>query len=119
MKDDPAHPAPSAVRPYVITGGRSDSEGEPLSWETLVTATDIPAPANLQPEYRRILDHCQGLLSVAEVSAHLAQPAPVVQVLLADLLREGLIAVRSRTPAADGTHADTLEKVLHGLQRRL
>ncbi|MCK1795924.1 DUF742 domain-containing protein [Streptomyces sp. XM4193] len=109
----------SAVRPYVITGGRAGAKGEVLPWESLVTASEVPPPPTLQPEYRRILRHCQGMLSVAEVSAHLGQPPSVVQVLLADLVEWGLALVRP--PAAPTARNDVvlLRKVLDGLESRL
>ncbi|MFD7922986.1 DUF742 domain-containing protein [Streptomyces sp. NPDC059740] len=110
---------PSAIRPYVITGGRSDSGGDPLPWETLVIATGRPAPPDLQPEHLEILGQCQGLLSLAEVAAHLGQPAPVVQVLLADLLDRGLLTARGPVRPAERPDPDMLEKLLHGLHSRL
>ncbi|MER5884969.1 DUF742 domain-containing protein [Streptomyces sp. NPDC001941] len=114
----PAGP-PSAVRPYVITGGRADPEGEPLAWEALVMGTEAAYPAALQPEHRTILAHCQGLLSVAEVAAHLGQPPSVVQVLLSDLLDWGLIVTRPPIPPADRADVTMLRKVLHGLESHL
>ncbi|MEJ8635436.1 DUF742 domain-containing protein [Streptomyces sp. NPDC006475] len=119
MTDRPEERTTSAVRPYVITGGRSDGGGEPLSWETLVMATDAAFPASLQPEHHMILAHCQGLLSVAEVAAHLGQPPSVVQVLLSDLVEWGLIVVRPPVPPAERTDVTMLRKVLHGLESRL
>ncbi|MGW7368293.1 DUF742 domain-containing protein [Streptomyces sp. NPDC054841] len=108
-----------AVRPYVITGGRAGSGGVPLSWETLVMAADVAVPESLQPEHRMILTHCQGLLSVAEVAAHLGQPPSVVQVLLADLIDWGLILARPPIPPAERADVTMLRKVLHGLESRL
>ncbi|MFF7204860.1 MULTISPECIES: DUF742 domain-containing protein [unclassified Streptomyces] len=119
MTDRPEERTTSAVRPYVITGGRSDSGGEPLSWETLVMATDAAFPASLQPEHHMILAQCQGLLSVAEVAAHIGQPPSVVQVLLSDLVEWGLIVVRPPVPPAERTDVTMLRKVLHGLESRL
>ncbi|CAM5426186.1 hypothetical protein SCALM49S_02083 [Streptomyces californicus] len=43
------------TRPYVITRGRTESEGEPLSWESLVMTADAAFPAALQPEHLAIL----------------------------------------------------------------
>lgn len=109
----------AAVRPYVITGGRAGSVGRVLPWETLVTASNVSPPSTLQPEYRRILAHCQGLLSLAEVSAHLGQPPSVVQVLIADLVEWGLARVRPPAPPAQRHDADLLRKVLDALESRL
>ncbi|MCX2971709.1 MULTISPECIES: DUF742 domain-containing protein [Streptomyces] len=111
-----------AVRPYVITGGRSGGPAATLPWETLVRAADAAATAGsagLQPEHRRILELCQGLLSVAEIAAHLGQPPSVVQVLLADLIERGLLVARPPVPAAERADVTMLRKVLHGLESRL
>ncbi|MEN8655848.1 DUF742 domain-containing protein [Streptomyces sp. 21So2-11] len=119
MTGRPEERTTSAVRPYVITGGRADTGGEPLSWESLVMAADVDVPPSLQPEHRMILTHCQGLLSVAEVAAHIGQSPPVVQVLLSDLLEWGLIVSRPPIPPAERTDLSVLRKVLHGLESRL
>ncbi|MFE3323577.1 DUF742 domain-containing protein [Streptomyces sp. NPDC059176] len=108
-----------AVRPYVISRGRSGAGGNPLPWETLVMAADTAVPESLQPEHRTILAHCQGLLSVAEVAAHLGQPPSILQVLLADLLDWGLILARPPVPPAERADVSMLRKVLHGLESRL
>ncbi|MTE18946.1 DUF742 domain-containing protein [Streptomyces sp. TRM43335] len=108
----------SSVRPYVITRGRSGSSVS-LPWETLVMASGVTPPATLQPEYLRILECCQGLLSLAEVAAHLGQPPPVVQVLLADLVEWGLVETRPPVPPAERADVSLLRKVLHGLESRL
>ncbi|GAB3679000.1 DUF742 domain-containing protein [Streptomyces sparsus] len=109
----------SAVRPYVITGGRADAGAAALPWEALVMAVEVPAPETLQPEHRMILTHCQGLLSVAEVAAHLGQPPSVVQVLLADLADWGLIVSRPPVPPAERADLTMLRKVLNGLESRI
>ncbi|NGN69064.1 DUF742 domain-containing protein [Streptomyces sp. A7024] len=116
----------SPVRPYVITGGRAAgaADAEPLPLEALVVATGLPLPPQTQPEYRRITDRCRGLLSVAEVSAHLELSPGVVQVLLSDLIAAGHIQARpplttSESTAAGDPYRDVLGKVLHGLENRL
>jgi hypothetical protein len=102
----------------VITGGRS---GAPVAfaWESLVAPSGKPAPGSLLPEHRSMLRECRGMLSVAELAAHLDQPPPVVQVLLSDLLEWGLITVTPPVPPTDGADAAVLRKVLHGLESRL
>jgi hypothetical protein len=109
-----------AVRPYVITGGRSGAAEGRLPLETLVVASGMPLPTDLQPEYRRIVERCQGLLSIAEVAAHLGQPPQVVQVLLADLIESGHIQTRPPVGGGGGRHeSEMLRKVLHGLENQL
>ncbi|MQY11511.1 hypothetical protein SRB5_16300 [Streptomyces sp. RB5] len=135
---------PRAVRPYVITGGRSGTpDAEPLPLETLVVASGLQLPGELQPEYRRIVELCQGMLSVAEVGAHLGQPPTIVRVLLCDLIESGHIRFRppvglgyipprphhtppqgpvaAHPPSPQRTYdeQDLLRKVLHGLEDRI
>lgn len=119
MTETPEEGTASAIRPYVITGGRAGAGDASFSWESLVIAVDRPVPATVQPEHQAILAQCRGMLSVAEVAAHLGQPPPVVQVLLADLLDWGLIVVRPPVPTAAHADAGVLRKVLHGLESRL
>ncbi|WP_326596537.1 DUF742 domain-containing protein [Streptomyces brevispora] len=119
MTDRPEEPRASAIRPYVITGGRAETGGEPLSWESLVMATEEAFPASLQPEHLAILAHCEGLISVAEVAAHIGQPPSVIQVLLFDLLEWGLIVTRPPIPPAERADVTMLRKVLHGLENNL
>lgn len=118
----------SAVRPYVITGGRTGTAEELPSLETLVIAVTAAGdrrsdagrvPGALQPEYRRIVERCAGLLSVAEVAAHLGQPPHVVQVLVADLVSWGRLETRGRAGRGLERDRDLLRKVLHGLEDRL
>ncbi|MBL1098279.1 DUF742 domain-containing protein [Streptomyces coffeae] len=109
----------AAVRPYVITGGRAGSSRDALPLETLVMASGSTLPPTLQPEYRRIAHFCRGLLSVAEVAAHLGQPPAVVQVLLADLIDWGHIVARPPIKAAERADMDLLRKVLNGLESKL
>ncbi|AQA11724.1 DUF742 domain-containing protein [Streptomyces samsunensis] len=111
----------AAVRPYVITRGRAGSSREALPLETLVMASGNALPPHLQPEYRRIADFCQGLLSVAEVAAHLGQAPAVVQVLLADLIDWGHIVARPpiRVVKRKRADLDLLRKVLDGLESKL
>ncbi|MEV0264944.1 DUF742 domain-containing protein [Streptomyces sp. NPDC050617] len=108
-----------AVRPYVITGGRVGSSREELALETLVRASGSAPDPSLQPEYRRIVERCQGLLSVAEVAAHLGQSPAVVRVLLADLIDWGHIRARPPVPVAERADMDLLRKVLDGLEAKL
>ncbi|WP_063734335.1 DUF742 domain-containing protein [Streptomyces sp. RTd22] len=109
----------AAVRPYVITRGRAGSSRDALPLETLVKSSGSALPPALQPEYRRIVRCCQGLLSVAEVAAHLGQPPAVVQVLLADLIDWGHIVARPPIRVAKRADMDLLRKVLDGLESKL
>lgn len=120
------------VRPYAVTGGRTEpADGEVLDLIAVVVAThpsvapgprrspggdgagDVPA---LGPEHRRILKLCQRPATVADVAADTTLPIGVVRVLLADLTQHGLITTVPQRPADEQPSADLLREVLHGLR---
>lgn len=113
----------STVRPYAVTGGRTTTSSARLPVEALVQGLVAPA-VGMTPEWRSILElTTTQYLSVAELSAHVKLPVPVMRVLLGDLADEGKIRVHGLA-ATDhhGTSADNpatslsvLESVLNGI----
>ena len=108
---------PELVRPYLITGGRAHPSRRTLDLTTLVRTTEAdPTTQGLSPEGQRAVRLCSGgALSVAEIAAHLGIPPSVARVLVADLLDERYLTMR--TPAqTEGPSDDILRKVLDGLR---
>ena len=109
------------VRPYALTGGRTEPAGrEVLDLITIIVATD-PAergsdPIELSPEDRRILGLCRRPVTVTDVASITELPLGVVRVLLADLIARGRITVVPQQPAAQQPSGDLLKEVLHGLR---
>jgi hypothetical protein len=106
------------VRPYALTRGRTRPGRADLPLEALVRR--VPGSADPRPttERRRILELADaGLLSVAELSAHLSLPLCVVRVLVGDLADEGLLLVptSSTTSAPPAANLTVLESVLNGI----
>ncbi len=107
------------VRPYALTGGRTDPAGERvLDLIAVVAASGPPPPpsAALSPEHRRLLRLSQRPITVADAAAETGLPAGVIRVLLADLIQQGMMSVlppRSPHPHAS---ADLLQEVLDGLR---
>ncbi|KEI45007.1 DUF742 domain-containing protein [Saccharopolyspora rectivirgula] len=105
------------VRPYTITRGRTPSNRTRLDQATQVVTVE-PRPETprleLTPEHKRILDTCYRPVSIAELSAMMAQPSGVIRVLCGDLLEHGAIFVRS--PRREVSR-DILEQVYRGLCR--
>ncbi|MGQ7295869.1 DUF742 domain-containing protein [Quadrisphaera sp. KR29] len=122
------------VRPYAVTGGRRAPSATELPLEALVQALGTPA-TGMTRECRSILElTATGWLSVAELSAHVRLPVPVVRVVIGDLQRTGAVRVhapvlpplgagaasRSGAPGRTGDWVPTsprsvLESVLDGI----
>lgn len=80
------------VRPFIVTGGRTQPVDERLRVETLVSAAPAALSAPLGFERRHIVMICQRPLSVAEVANELGVPLGVVRVLIGDLISERLVS---------------------------
>jgi Protein of unknown function (DUF742) len=109
------------VRPYALTGGRTEpADGEVIDLVTVVVAAPRAAEAQdavpLNPEQRRILSRCRQPITVADLASDMALPLGVIRVLLADLAVEGRIRVLPQRPLDEQPSADLLQEVLHGLR---
>jgi hypothetical protein len=109
------------VRPYAVTGGRTEpADGEVLDLIAVVVATghavepDDHSP--LTPEHRQILSLCEHQVTVADLAADTTLPLGVVRVLLADLITQGSITVVRQVPRAQRTQNDVLQEILNGLR---
>jgi hypothetical protein len=105
------------VRLYALTKGRARPSGLVLDVIDLVvaaTTADLHAQW-LPPEHRRLLELCETPITVADLASETTLPLGVVQVLLADLSRQGLVDVVKPTK---GSAADekVLKSVLEGLR---
>jgi hypothetical protein len=109
------------VRPYALTGGRTDPAGGAVLDLISVVVAAGPAPAaagsrRLSPEHRKLIGLCQEPMTVADAAADIALPLGVVRVLLADLIQQKLIAVQPRRAARPQASPDLLREVLNGLR---
>lgn len=113
---EPAEPPPAALRPYVMTSGRTRPRRD-LPIEALVstTAHGHAAASGQLPEHRAICVLCRSTLSVAEVAASLDVPLGVARVLIDDLAHQGLVAVHGVHEG--GVSHQLLSRVLDGLRR--
>jgi hypothetical protein len=118
---DDGDPAPSMVRPYARTGGRTrpvhDFDLEALVVAT-VNAVDPTVVGLLSPEHTTVIELCEGTVSVAEIAVRLQTPLGVARVIIADMVELGLVEVMG-TSATSGNERDPafLRRVLSGLQR--
>jgi Protein of unknown function (DUF742) len=113
----PDDDAATAVRPFVVTGGRT-ADGTDLAVEAQVIATKLGQASadDLSFEYRDIVDLCVEPLAVAEVSARLRLQLGVTQVLLRDLTRSG--HVTTFEPGVGlSDDVNTILRVIDGLRQ--
>lgn len=109
------------VRPYALTGGRTDPVGGAvLDLISVVVAAGPPPTAaasrRLGPEHRKLIGLCQEPMTVADAAADMALPLGVVRVLLADLVQQKLITVQPRRAVRPQASPELLREVLNGLR---
>src|SRR5687767_1994243 len=106
------------VRPYAVTGGRTQSDHAGLDLITFVVAIAPASPMDLSavPEHAAIVACCQRPLSVAEVAAQVDLPLGTVRVLLGDLLERGLIAAGEPQHLSDLPDEHIFQAVINGLR---
>ena len=115
--DDQPVPGRRRVRPYAMTGGRTQPVHLGLEIEALVSTTSLgERTPRLTVEQRAIAALCRDVLSVAEISARLDLPLGVTRVLVGDMADEGLVLVHRPTQAGDRPDLALLERVLYGLR---
>jgi hypothetical protein len=110
-------PGRRRVRPYTMTGGRTQPSHTNLEIEALVSTTSHGELApNLGVEQRAIIGLCRDLISVAEISARLDLPLGVNRILVGDMADDGFIAVYRPTQSGERPNLALLERVLYGLR---
>jgi Protein of unknown function (DUF742) len=116
--DPPEDDEDFLVRPYAVTGGRTEPRYQ-LEIEAMVVAGYYGAHdlSLLSPECQAILEFCRDWRSVAEVSAVLQMPLGVARILIADMAVEGLVRIHQLNHAQGGPDINLLERVLSGLRR--
>ena len=113
-------PDQPALRPFVLTAGRTQSADPRISLETQVTAHlgppwPEPPPGGLGPELRAIVALCREPLSVAEISAQLRLHVGVTRVLVGDLDEAGFVDVHHQD-TLNPHSPDLIMRVIRGLR---
>ena len=112
--EPPAAEQTSALRPFVITSGRTDGADPDIGMETQVTVNPAAGPVRLSPEMRAIVGLCFEPVSVAEISARLRLHLGVTRILVGDLRAAGQLDVHvldNETP-----DPETIMRVIRGLR---
>jgi Protein of unknown function (DUF742) len=79
------------VRPYYLTGGRTRSGNERVSFESIVVRGEAPLSNRDKFERAELIALCAEPQSMAELSAKLRLPIGVVCVLCGDLAEAGVL----------------------------
>lgn len=104
---------PAAVRPYLLTGGRTRASNEDLPVETIVEST-VGAHTKLRPEYRRMAMVAKEPHTIAELSTKLGIPIVVAQVLASDMVEKGHLRVV--TDEEQEAEASLLQQLIDGIK---
>ncbi|HEX4833972.1 MAG TPA: DUF742 domain-containing protein [Trebonia sp.] len=116
------HTSGPVVRPYAVTGGRTEpADGEMLDLIAVVVATSKAGggggdASRRSPEHRKIVDLALAPTTVADIASGTALPVGVVRVLLADLVMLGAVKVVRQRPAREMPSDDLLREILNGLR---
>jgi hypothetical protein len=97
------------VRPYAMTGGRARPAAEGFDLVAFVVATGRPGTMQLLPEHRALVARAGEPVSVAELASH-------VDLLLSDLVADGLISMYSSGPGSQRPDDRVLKAVINGLR---
>lgn len=114
------HTRRGVVRSHTVITTRTEAQDRPHVDMATLLSLDARVPVRgLGVQARRLLALLEpGMLSVADVSAHLGMPGGVVRTLVADLIGSGnVVADNPFVPGAQPLERDILERVLDGLQR--
>jgi peroxiredoxin Q/BCP len=103
---------PSLVRPYALTGGRTDA-GVELALEAPVEAIDTTAKPPRWPRNDvrgQILTYCVQSPSVAEIAARLSLPLGATRFLVGELVTQGYLRVHA--PLGDSMSIDERRELI-------
>ncbi|MFH8938743.1 DUF742 domain-containing protein [Streptomyces griseosporeus] len=110
------------VRPYALTGGRTQPGPSGVRFDLIALVTLDPGAPRLDdtalgPEHRALIDLCRPeTQSVAELAAGTDLPVGVIRVLLGDLLELGCVTVSRPVPPAQLPDERILREVIEGLR---
>lgn len=108
------------MRPFVLTGGRTDHSQYAFALITLVlarSADEIP-PGRFNAEAVQILRLCQDrAMAIAEIAAKLDLPVGVVKVLCGDLLQASLVVIQAPPRPEEHPSTALIERVIDGILR--
>jgi hypothetical protein len=103
----------AALRPWILTGGRTRSVGVDIPVEALVVTTDAPPARRFTPEQAHIVGACRSPIAVAEIAVALGVPIGVARVLVSDLAAGGWVEVCETATTAE---SDLIRRLIAGVR---
>lgn len=98
------------VPPWMRTGGRTKPKHQ-LDLLTRLVATGGPLGDDADDNHLEVLVLCREMISVAEVAAHLREPATIVKVLVSDLIDYEAVQAFPPEDYSDGLSYAQLERI--------
>ncbi|RII09400.1 hypothetical protein DSC45_31480 [Streptomyces sp. YIM 130001] len=111
------------VRPYAMTGGRTEPGPRAAGFDLIALVSLDPQAPDAEdesawgPEHRSLIELCRAeTQSVAELAADADLPVGVVRVLLGDLIERRCVQVSRPVPPAQLPDEKILREVIDGLR---
>lgn len=106
------------IRPFVITGGRTEVRHSELRLDTLLSALPGRSAPHRGFEHRAVLALCAQPCSIADVASTLDLPVGVVTVVVDDLLEDTVLVVHQSRPVeqASTLPLSVLERLVEGVR---
>lgn len=106
------------IRPFVITGGRTEVRHAELRLDTVLSALPGRSADHRGFEHRAVLALCGQATSIAEIAATLDLPVGVVTVVVDDLLEDTVLVVHQVGPVeqASAIPLAVLERLVEGVR---
>ena len=102
------------IRPFVITGGRTQAHRIDLRLETLLSVVPDRRPRQLGFEHRAVVALCARPTSIAELASALDLPVGVITVVVDDLHEEQQVTIHQPRPGT--VSVALLERLLDGVR---
>ena len=106
------------IRPYLMTGGRTEvDEDIRLETQLQTTTRGHRRVDEFRWEARRILELAERPMALVEISARADLPLGVTRVVVSDLIKDGVLAAqRPIEMILNRSNTSLLEKVLNGVR---
>lgn len=109
-------PEAALIRPYSLTGGRTQPSREDLALDARVVAVPAVEEPHVDTELHEILALSLRPVTVAEAAARVDLPVGVVRILLSDLLDRGLLVIDAAGAERERPSMELMRSVLERIR---